>query len=126
MHRGIEVVLHQSLTHEDGVLVVVSLPGHVGDQYVLTQGDLPALAGGAVRQHLAGNHAIALLHDWSLIEAGVLVGALVLLQHVVMILTLLIADDDLGGVHEHHLAVHPGDRHHARVTGDLGFQAGAH
>ena len=126
MHRGVEIILNEPFAHQDRIFVVVALPRHVGDQYVLAKGDFAALARRAIGENLAGDHLITLLHDRPLIEAGVLIGTLVLLQHVVVILALLITDDDLGGVHEHHLAVHPGDRHHARVTGDLGFQAGAH
>ena len=126
VHRGVEVVAHQALAHQDRVLVVVALPGHVGDQHVLAEGDLAAFAGGAVGQHLTGDHRVAQLHDRAVVEAGVLVGALVLLQVVGVLGALLIADHDGGGIHVGHRAVDGGDRHHAGVARHLGFQAGAH
>ena len=126
VHRGVEVVAHQALRHQDRVLVVVALPGHVGDQHVLAEGDLAAFTGRAVGQHLTGDHRVAELHDRAVIQAGVLVGALVLLQVVGVVVAVFIADHDGGGIHIGHRAVHGGDRHHARVAGHLGFQAGAH
>ena len=71
--------MHETIAQQDRVLIVVALPGHVGDQHILPQGDLAALAGRTIGQHLTGNHRIALADDWTLVEAGVLVGALVLL-----------------------------------------------
>ena len=126
MHRGIEIVLNETLTHEDGILVVVALPGHVGDQHVLTQGDLTALTGRAIGEHLASDHLVAQGHDRAVVEAGVLVGALVLLEVVVVIHPGLVANDDGRGIHIGHGAVHRGDRHHARVPGHLGFQTRTH
>ena len=40
MNRCIYIVLHQSLTKQNGILVVVTFPGHKSDQRVLTKGHL--------------------------------------------------------------------------------------
>ena len=53
--RGEHVVLHQALGEDDGVLVVVALPGHEGHQQVLAQGQLAVVGGRAVGQHVAGS-----------------------------------------------------------------------
>src|SRR5579859_3406411 len=44
--RGEHVVAHQALGEDDGVLVVVALPGHERDQEVLAEGQLALLGGG--------------------------------------------------------------------------------
>ena len=107
MHRGIQVVVDQALAHEDGVLVVVSLPRHVGDQDVLTESDFTALAGRTISQHLADNHRIALTHDRTLVQAGVLVGTLILLQEVGVIHALFVPHHDCRGIHERDGSVDP-------------------
>ena len=45
--------LHHSLIEQDGVLVVVALPGHKAHEDVLAQGDLALVGGGAVRNDIA-------------------------------------------------------------------------
>src|SRR5205085_927647 len=45
--RGEHVVAQDALGDEDGVLEVVPLPGHEGDDHVLAQRQLPGLGGGA-------------------------------------------------------------------------------
>ena len=74
--------MHQPLGNEDGVLEVVAVPGHEGHQQVLAQGQLAHAGGGAVGEHIAGRHPVALAHLRALVHAGVLVGALVLHQVV--------------------------------------------
>ena len=53
--RGEDVVLHQALGDDDRVLVVVTLPRHVGDEEVLSEGDLALIRGGAVGDDLAAS-----------------------------------------------------------------------
>ena len=126
VNRGVEVVGDQTLADQQRVLVVVTLPGHVSDQNVLTQGDLTAFTGRAIRHHLADDHRIATADDRALVQAGVLVGALILLQEVGVVVAVLVLNNDGVGIHIGNGAIHPGDRHHAGVAGHLGFQAGAH
>ena len=126
VNRGVEVVGDQTLADQQRVLVVVTLPGHVSDQNVLTQGDLTAFTGRAIRHHLTDDHRIAAADDWALVQAGVLVGALILLQEVGVVVAVLVLNNDGVGIHIGDSAVHPGDRHHAGVASHLGFQAGAH
>ena len=51
--RGEHVVAHQPLGEDDGVLVVVALPGHEGHEQVLAQPELAHLGRGAVGQDVA-------------------------------------------------------------------------
>ena len=126
VNRSVEIVGDETLAHQQRVLEVVSLPGHVGDQNILTQGDFAALTGRAVRQHLANDHGITATNDGAVVKAGVLVGPLVFLQVMGVVVALLVLHHDRRGIHEGDGAIDPGDRHHAGVAGDLSFQAGSH
>ena len=76
------VVAHQALGQDDGVLEVVALPRHEGDEQVLAQGQLALVGGGAVGQHVAQGDGVALVDEGLLVDAGVLVGAAELGQPV--------------------------------------------
>ena len=51
--RREHVVLHQALREDDGVLEVVALPRHEGDEQVLAQRQLAVVGGGAVGEDRA-------------------------------------------------------------------------
>ena len=130
VHRGEQVVLHQTLGDQDRVLEVVPAPGHEGDEHVAPERELAALRGRPVRDHLPALHAVAELHDRLLVDAGVLVRALVLDQADDVdvragAVLLLRADHDAPGVHRHDLAVALGDHGHARVARHHGLHARA-
>mgnify|MGYP006979109367 CR=1 FL=1 len=55
---GKHVVLHHALVEEDGVLVVVTLPGHKAHEDVLAQRDLPLVGGGAVGDDIPLLHPV--------------------------------------------------------------------
>ena len=80
--RREHVVLHEPLGQDDGVLEVVALPGHEGDEQVLAQRQLAHVGGGAVGQDVALVHLLALAHARELVDAGVLVRAAELQQPV--------------------------------------------
>src|SRR5690606_5272179 len=73
--RGVDVLLHQLFAKKNGVLIVVSFPGHEGDEDVLTQGQFPQFGGGAVGDGVPLLHPVAHLDDAPLVDAGALVGA---------------------------------------------------
>ena len=56
---GIHVVPHDLFVDQNGVLVVVALPGHKADQDVFAQGDLAVAGGGAVGDDVALFHTLA-------------------------------------------------------------------
>ncbi|CAI8437743.1 MAG: Uncharacterised protein [Cyanobium sp. ARS6] len=107
MHRGVEVVVDQTLTDKDGVLVVVTLPGHVGDQDVLAKSDLTAFTGGTIGQHLTHNHRVTLPNNRTLVQAGVLIGPLILLEEMGVFETFLVLYHNRSGVNEGDGAIHP-------------------
>ena len=104
---GVNVLADDLLVQQDGVLVVVALPGHEADQSVLAQRDLAVAHCGAVGQHLTGLDALAHLDDGALVDAGAGVGAGELDQRVVVQSALLVADDHMIGVHLLHARAAP-------------------
>src|SRR5690606_31915649 len=78
MDRGVAVVCNDLLGNKDGVLEVVAVPGHEGDQHVLTEGQFAQVGRRAVSQHVTTCHQVAAIHDRALIDVGVLVGTGVL------------------------------------------------
>src|SRR5690606_41761052 len=72
------VFLNHFLGDEDGVLKVVTVPGHERDAHVLTQGQLTQIHRRTIRQHVAAGNHITLTYDRTLVDTGVLVRAGVL------------------------------------------------
>ncbi len=84
MNRGEDVVTDDTLGDEDGVLKVIAIPGHKGDEHVAPKRQLAEFSRRTVGDHVAGHHPITHLHQRPLVDAGVLVRALEL-QKVVNI-----------------------------------------
>ena len=135
MDAGQDVFTHDALVEHDGVLVVVTLPGHVGHQQVATQGDLTVLGGVAFREDVAGLHALSLLADGAQVDGHILVGAAEL-GNAVFLECRLEADELLffravvenangRGVHVFHHAVTFCGDHRAGVFAELLLDAGA-
>ena len=103
--RGEDVVEHHPLGEQDGVLEVVAHPRHERDEHVLAERQVAQVRRGTVGDDLADLHLIAHRHQRTLVDAGVLVGALELAQPVDVdaglggVRLLGGADDDAGGVH---------------------------
>ena len=132
MDRGEEVVLDHPLGDQDGVLEVVAAPRHEGDQHVAPQRQLADVGRRPVGQHVARVDPLSAHHHRLLIDAGVLVGALVLDQvvdvhaGVARVLARLVgADHHALGVDAFDHAVALGDHRHARVAADRALKPGA-
>src|SRR3546814_12184086 len=74
--RGEDVVAHDALGDQDGVLEVVALPRHEGDQHVAAERQLAQAGRGDVGDELAGRHLVAHLPQRARVDAGVLVRTL--------------------------------------------------
>ncbi len=61
--RGEDVVAHQPVAEDDGVLVVVALPREEGDDEVLAEGQLAVVGAGAVGQDVPLGDPVALGDD---------------------------------------------------------------
>ena len=82
MDRGEDVVAHDALGDEDGVLEVVAVPRHERDEHVLAERQLAQLRRRTVGDDVALLKRVAHLHQRLLRDAGRLVGALELLQAI--------------------------------------------
>ena len=125
MNGGVHVLAHDLLVQQDGVLVVVTFPGHEADQGVLAQRDLAVAHGRAVSQHLTGLDALTHFHDGALVDAGACVGAGKLDQSVILQLTLGVADHHMVGIHLLHDTVVLGQNCSAGVGSCLVLHAGS-
>src|ERR1051326_2997924 len=70
--RSVVIVLHQLFGNQDGVLKVVTAPGHEGDEYVAAKRQLAVIGTRAIGDDLAFDHAIAAADDRLLIDGSVL------------------------------------------------------
>ena len=125
VHRGEHVVLDQALADDDGVLEVVALPAHEGDQQVAAERQLAELGRGAVGQHVTGLDRVTHVDDRLLVDERALVGALELEQLVRIDVTLVGLDEDAVGGNAPHLAGGLGPQHVAGIDGGAELHAGA-
>ncbi|MPM58936.1 hypothetical protein SDC9_105771 [bioreactor metagenome] len=123
---GEHVVLHHTLVEQDGVLVVVALPGHEAHEDVLAQGDLSLLGGGAVSNDGALFHPLARRNDGPLVDAGAVVGAQELGQFIIGHRSAVIADGHVVGGHPGNLAGTLGQNGHLGVDAVFVLLAGGH
>ena len=132
--RGQHVVLDEALREDDGVLVVVALPGHEGHEEVLAQRQLTVVRARAVGDQVARLELVALVDEGTLVDARVLVGTAELGQGIgllaegaaqAVLLTRLVLDHDPVAVHLGHGAGALGDDHVSGVTRCSGLDAGA-
>ena len=82
--RRIDVAGNEAFAEYDSILEVVSTPRHEGDEYVPAKGQLAFLRRGRIGYDVTLLHALADLHERLLVDTGVLVGALVLGQFVLV------------------------------------------
>jgi len=119
---GETVLLRQPLRDEDGVLEIVAVPRHEGDQTVLSERELTEIGGWTIGQGIATRDHITRLHQRTLINTGILVGARVLGQivdvdtgHAGLRLGIIDAYHDARGIHRLDHAAAPRRHRHARV-----------
>ena len=126
MDGGEHVVPHHFFVDENGVLVVIALPGHEADEDILAQGNFAVAGGGAVGDDLAGFHVLAMLHHRALVDAGALVGTGEFDELIGILGSVGIAahDDAIGG-NRRHGAGFLGQDADAGVDAGLVFHAGA-
>ena len=90
-----QVLGHQALGHDDTVLVVEAFPRHVCHGEVLAQCELAMIGRRTVGQRLALLNGVTDAHERTVVDAGGLVGALVLGQ-VILVHAAGVLDDNLG------------------------------
>ena len=75
MYGSINILLHQSLGKQNGILVVITFPGHETDQRVLTKCQLTLRSGRTVSDHLSLFYMVTLKYNGLLIITVRLVGS---------------------------------------------------
>ncbi len=132
MHRREQVFLDHALGDEDRVLEVVAAPRHERDQHVAAECQLAHVSRRTVGQHVAGLHALAFDDDRALIDAGVLIRALVLDQVVDIDASIAQIFGLLVGAHDDSLRIDAlddtvalADHGNARVAAHCSFKPGA-
>ncbi len=140
MNRGEHVFLDDALADEDGVLEVVSVPGHESDEDIAAQGQLARLGARAVGDDLPLFDRLALLDENFLVDAGGGVGAHELadrihvhslfgigLEPFLGVRELAVgSDNNLAAGDGGHFAGFFGHNHRARIAGDALFQTRGH
>ncbi len=136
MDGGVDVFPDQFFVDQDGVLEVVAAPGHEGHQDVAAEGEFAFFRALPVGDHLPLLDPISLRHQGFLVDAGVLVGALELVERVdvdagFLALSGLVrvaadAHDDALRVYTVDDAVALGENHGPGIAGGHGFHARAH
>src|SRR5487761_1983406 len=119
VNAGEQILAHDMLAEEDGVLEIAALPHHEGDQDVLAQRQFAVLRRGAIGDGLAQRYTVALGDDRALIDAGAIVRANELAQLVRMLHAVIVQHDDLPRRHADDLASRFGQRHLTRILRDL-------
>ncbi len=97
--------MHHALRDDDAVLVVEALPRHIGHREVSAQRQLGVVHRSGVGQGLPCYHALAHLDDGTMVDAGGLVGTLVLGQVVALKALVAGIDHDVSGVYLYYGAV---------------------
>ncbi len=74
VNTGETVFLHHPLGNKDGILKVVTIPGHKGDAHILPKGQFTHIHGRTVSQDITTADYVTLFHQRLLADAGILVG----------------------------------------------------
>src|SRR3546814_16214604 len=80
--RGEDVVLHDAFRNEDTILIVVAVPRHERDEHILAERQFAKLGRRTVGDDVAGTDDFTDLHQRTLVDAGVLVRPLELLEAI--------------------------------------------
>ena len=146
MDRSVGIVLDKTFADDDGIFKVITVPRHERDEDVAPQRQLAMMRGGAVGHDESLLDLLPHLYEWLLVQAGALVQADELAQHMLaraelgaglvedrflFLLAgrrcfgqLLRADDDTVGIDVGYVAIAEGLDQHAGVLGDFLFQPG--
>src|SRR5712691_5342518 len=119
VYRREVVFTHYTLTDENGVFVVATLPAHKGDQNILSECQFTTLCGRTVGNDLSSVDIVALAHYRSLVDTGSCIRTHKLAQAVGLYLTLVVHDIDFARRNRNHLAIDLADHYLARVDSDL-------
>ena len=136
MNRSQDVFTNHTLVEHDGILIVVTLPRHVGNEQVAAQGEFAVFSGITFRQDVALLHTLTLLANRTKVDGHVLVGATELRNLVslgsrveadkLFFLATVVCNHDAGGINEVDHAFAFCRNHRARIFTNLLFDTGTH
>ena len=95
MDRCINIVLYKSLAEQNGILVVITFPGHKSDQRVLTKRKLTIGCRRTICDNLSGLNMLSLEHDRSLVVAVALVASHEFCQMIIILCSVIILNGDI-------------------------------
>ena len=131
MNRSINILFHDALTDENRIFEVVPAPRHERHEHIAAERKLSHLRGGAISDNIAGLDLVADDYDRPLVNAGILIRALILNEivdidaRIPRTRRLVGLDDNAGGVDAFHDPVPPRHNGHARVPRHRLFHAGS-
>ena len=135
MNRGQYVFADHALVQHDGILVVISFPGHEGYLQVASEGKLAVFGRIAFGQNVAFVDALALLADRAQVDCSALVGLAefrqmifldgILESHELFLFGAVVADADHSGVDKLDHAGAFGHHLSAAVADKLAFETGS-
>ena len=95
MDRCINIILYQSLAKQNGILVVITFPGHKSDQRVLTKCKLTIGCRRTISDNLSCLNVLTLEHDRSLVVAVALVASHKFGQMIIIFCSVIVLDGDI-------------------------------
>src|SRR5690606_12065677 len=98
MNGIIEPFTEDPVRKDHRVFIVVSFPGHVSDQEVLSKGEFSVSYSRSIAEHLSFFHFVSCFHDWSHVDTGGLVGTLVVGKFVDLLFSVFVENADLRSV----------------------------
>src|SRR5207249_11722702 len=78
MNRSINILFHDALTDKNRIFEVVPAPRHERHEHIAAERKLSHLRGGTISDNIPGLDLVAHYYDRPLVDAGVLIGALIL------------------------------------------------
>src|SRR2546425_4628074 len=123
VYRREVVFTHYTLTDENGVFIVATLPAHKGDQDILSECQFAILCGRTVGNDLSKVDIVTLAHYWSLVDTGTGIRTHKLAQAIGVYLTLFVHNIDLASRSRDNFAIDLADYYLARVDSYLPLNA---
>ena len=109
MHRSEDILTDHTLVEHDGVLIVVTFPGHECNLEIATEREFTFLGGISLGEYIALTYPLSLGADGTEVDGGSLIGATELRQpvflyrrlelHEFLVRGTVVADTDHRGVH---------------------------
>ena len=82
MHRSVNIFFYELFTNNDGILKVVAIPRHEGNQNISPQGQLPMIGCRSICQHITSFHHRPRTNSRTLVDTSVLIGPLVFMKGI--------------------------------------------